>query len=341
MRASLFVLLLVSSGAHAQVGFSAEDCNPDTVYARGPSAYGAEWASLHPARVVGSLQDDIEAGRWGPVGAALADNFRRSARVRGPARRSLQSHLDTLATELAEVGLEAMMDGRGVMRDRFAYDARDPVLFEFTPSEIQTSGLDPAVRREVCWRALVADNVLIQFFGPARNNAASALRDAIALWDEFNETNYSLYPWEVAVNQFLAGSQKIRSLDDLTPPATQLVFLHPGVALEAGGFGAGLDSLRRFDVLTLEPIGILWYNDERSSYMGVSAVVTIPTSGGPGIGGMVHFGRAVQVGAVVRGGSGPERGASIVLSTDVFKLIQRTPSAFRERIADLRDALPD
>ena len=345
-NAFFLALTLTASAASAQVAFSLDDCDPDEILAA--ESYAPEWQDLYPKRVFQSLLPQMDAGEWGAASRALAESFRESGTVpAGGLRETVQRNLDQQAEAFARAQADPtfLASGDGVTPERFRIffsDDGSPLLFSATDDEVDMADLDGAVRRDVCWRAFAAHRVGIYSGEEARKGAVAALDRVIGLWTRYNENSYSLYPWELAVNGLLSGPREVTSLADLEPPRTQVVLLHPGIAFEAAGFGNSLDSLRRLDVLTFEPIGILRYNESRTSFIGLSALVTIPADARFGVGGLVHFGEAVQVGVVYRGGE--SRGAGIVLTTDVFKLLQGAPSSLRERVRSLvgaRDAIDE
>ncbi len=346
MRAKLLIaclpLALCAGVADAQVPFSAQDCDYDAVVAHGPDAYEGAWQDLHPTRVYDRVRPFVDQGEWGAVGAAFAQGFRLSETVpSGPAREVVQAELDAFAAELRAVENEPERIARaqGVDGRRFDIDI-DPIsfdvtLFPGTTGAVDLGALGAEARRDVCWRAMAARRVLVRYGEPGRQRAVSALTSMVTLWNRYNETSYSQYPWELWINGLASGPLRVETLADLAPPRTQFVVLHPGVALEAAGFGEGFGDLRRLDVLTFEPVGILRYNDARTSYLGVSALITVPADAGPGLGGLLHFGNRVQIGFVYRDAGDAGRGSGVVLSVDVFKVLAGVPSALERRAEEL------
>lgn len=339
---ALLLLVLCAGVAHAQVPFSLQDCVYDEVAKIDLDDLDARWRDLHPDSVYARLEPFMNRGEWGDVGAALAQAFRLSTTVpAGHTREALQAQLDALAAELqvAENEPAYLAVAKGPVLNRFDIDidplSDDVTLLPETPYEVDLNALDGAERRDVCWRAMAARRVLVRYGEPGRERAISSLNRMITLWDRYNENSYSQYPWELWINDLASGPLSVETLEDLAPPRTQIVFLHPGVALEAAGFDEGLDELRRLDVLMFEPVGILRYNDTRTSYLGASILVTVPADAGPGIGGLIHFGDRVQVGFVYRDADDTGRGSGLVLSVDVFKLLSGVPSALEQRTEEL------
>lgn len=177
--------------------------------------------------------------------------------------------------------------------------------------------------------------MLVAYGATGRQRAASALDRLIALWGSFNRRGYSQYPWELAINGLSRPAP-----DDLSPPAHQFVFLHPSFGVEVGG---QWDELRRLDVLAVEPLGYLRYNASRTSYVGVSSVVTFPSNASVGVGAVVHLGRVAKLGYVVRraDAAGVHRNG-VMMSVDAYRLASGVPSQLRgvvERLRALRDSV--
>lgn len=320
------------------------DCDPDVVTALDPAAIPAGWADRHPNAVMVGFGPAISEGRWSAVATALADGFRASDLVpAGQMRATFQSQLDTMQGEFAAVDASPnretlLRTAGGVRQVRFNL-IRDPDEDRFTlfdpPARLAfDASTDAAVRRDLCWRAIAAWKLLVFYGDAGRQGAVRALDRQLVLWDNYNASSYSQYPWELLVN----GIGGVRP-SDLSPPVGQLVLLHPSFGVELTG---RLDSLRRLDVLTLEPLGYLRYNQNRTSYVGLSAVVTFPSSVDVGIGAMAHMGRSVKLGYVLRRRRpGGLRRNGVMMSVDLYGVASGVPGRVRgvlERLRTLRDS---
>jgi hypothetical protein len=328
------ILLLPAPPLRAQVPFSLDDCDFTVVGATPASDYGAVWEVRHPDEVFARLKPDLDQGRWGSVATSMADAFRTGETgPTGEVRATFQAQLDAAAAELRAVegNLEAIRMAQGVDQGRFHIDRHELLLFEATPHEIDLEAIaDGSARRDLCWRAMAMQRVLTYYGEEGRDVAVQALRNMLARWDHYNANSYSQYPWELLINGLFTGRGAAETLEDLAPPSMQLVILHPGIALEASGFADGLDELRRLDVLAVEPLGLLFYNERRTSYVGISTVLSIPRDAGAGFGALLHLGRRAQLGFIYRNRESSGRGSGLLFSADLFGLLTGVPQSLRE-----------
>ncbi len=344
----IWILLFAWQSAAAQVPFSADDCDADLLQrevsfdgeARPPEAYGSGWTSLHPNAVFARLREDLDAGRLEAAAAGLQESFRSAAaRVPDAEAAVYERHLDSLAAELwaAEQDASLRARGEGVDQRRFSIDNLDGVLFGAYAEPVKLESVSDTARRALCWNAIAAGKVISHYGREGRDLAVETLRELVGLWDAYNASSYSQYPWEMVANGVVQRRQKVRDLVDLAPPRTQIILLHPGIAVEAAGFANGLDSLRRLDVLLFEPVGLLRYNASRTGYVGASALLTVPAEGGAGVGGLVHFGKRAQIGFVYR--HSRERGSGLVFSLDVLGFLTGTPAALKQARAQVANLI--
>jgi hypothetical protein len=197
-------------------------------------------------------------------------------------------------------------------------------LFRGFPHEITiTEDFPQEVRRSFCWRALAVDRLLSAYGAPARLTALKRLDEAVGRWDNYGKNGQSQFPWELALNSafFDRGS--------VDPPGHQIILLHPAIGVELAG--PDVDQLRRLEVVTLEPFGVIWYNRGRSFYYGLSVIMSFPDDADIGVGGLVHLGKLAKVGFILRGRdeAGVERNG-VLLSVDLYRFLSAMPSRIRE-----------
>lgn len=113
------------------------------------------------------------------------------------------------------------------------------------------------------------------------------------------------------------------------PPSSQWVLAHPAIAVETTW--PRTTDLRRLDIITFEPIGYLRYNRDRTSYGGISLLVTLSATADPGYGGLAHIGRLGKIGYVYhpRDDTGAARHGA-VFSVDLYKLIGGVPQKLQD-----------
>ena len=272
----------------------------------------------------------------------LVDSVRRSVQadpILGAAER--RQLLDQLGATYAEMVKEEAAGGRATLQAvktaRFAIalpadtNPNEYTLFLRFPPALNVAPLDAESRRAVCWTALAMGRLLAAYAAPARASATEALKAAVKRWDNYASKGYSQLPWELALN---SHGFDARSFD---PPRTQKILLHPALGLEFVGSRVtslnDLSSLQTTDVVTLEPVGYLVYNADRSFYWGASAIVTLADQRRVGAGAMLHLGQAIKAGYAWRkkdDSAGAARGQSFIISADLYQFLKDTPQKLKD-----------
>jgi hypothetical protein len=135
---------------------------------------------------------------------------------------------------------------------------------------------------------------------------------------------YSMLPHEVFVNGITNRAfNGLFNRGPLEPPLAQVIVAHPSAATQivSSSFST-LRGARREDVLALEPIGLVKYFSEYRRYAGVSWLVTFPSAGKMGMGGMFHVSRFGHVAYVRRpvDADGVHRNA-FLMSLDAYRFV--------------------
>jgi hypothetical protein len=317
----------------------ARECERDTVVRLGAAAAGVTPLSL-PASRIDRARDLMERDGWIAIVDSVAADFRASrAAIPAPAREAFGRSLDTLRATLVRVRATTgfRVDRRTVALvspAMFKPERPDPdkwayVLFRDTPQQIAIDSTMPReARRDLCWAAITLDRVLAAYADPAFQVAVDTLRLLDAQWTNFLARGYSQLPWELLANDRLFVHAR-----DLAPPRWQLVFMHPSVAVEVEG--SVWKELRRREVASLEPVGLLWYTRQRSFYIGVSAFASLPSNDNAGIGPGLHLGKHALLAYVFRArdAAGVSHN-STVASLDLYGLLTRVPDTL-ERLRDV------
>jgi hypothetical protein len=184
-----------------------------------------------------------------------------------------------------------------------------------------TAAMPPQVRREYCWRAISLNRILTQYGESARATTALALQTYVAQWDAYNANGYLQYPWELYLNGKWTFDAK-----SLAPPKRQLVIAHPGIAVEQSG--PSFEGSRLDEVVSVEPIGFLWYGDDRKMYYGFSTLLTFSSSRDVGRGLLLHFGKLAKLGYVWRDRDAQNRRQNgVVFSMDLYQMLAGPPSS--------------
>lgn len=338
VRAGIAALMLVmlSATAHAQSPMAF--C--DVTVANAPATDDA----LHPSAVYAGFAGPIARNEWGRIARTLESDFARSTPpIPAADRDRFARQLQAFAAEMTAIERSASVQdtvdrARAANQIRFTVTA-DPVnggyvLFNGTSDRIVIADDAPdAAARELCYRAHAAQKVLVRYGQSGRERVVNALGHYVTLWDNYNGKGYSQYPWEL----FLNGLWTVRD-GALTPPDTQWIVAHPAVAIEVAWPRS--QDLRRLDIITIEPVGFLKYRADRTSYGGVSMLVTLSASADPGYGVLGHVGRIGKVGWVYhpRQEEGARHGA--VFSVDLYKMLAGVPQQLQDakaRVEALRD----
>jgi len=311
-----------------------EDCDLGTIRSLTAEQIGAGWLARHPDSVYHHMIDRMAADEWlFLVDSIIRDFQKESDTAAAEEHRRFRAQLDTLRDELAFAqGQPDFSKFRGSaalvrqIRFRLNRDTEEDRfwLFRGFPHEITITEDDSQdMRRSLCWRALAVDRLLSAYGAPARLTALQRLDEAVGRWDNYGKNGQSQFPWELALNSAFFDR---RAID---PPGHQIVLLHPAVGVELAG--PEVDRLRRLDVVTLEPLGMIWYNRTRSFYYGFSTIVSVPDDADIGVGGLVHLGKLAKLGFIFRGrdDAGVERNG-VLLSVDLYRFLSAMPSRIRE-----------
>jgi hypothetical protein len=320
---------LAASGAHSQP-VTILDCEFNRLIGNTPPGLEPRWAAIYPGARFGALRRLMQSGRW----VEVVDSVRASYDVfaasesptpdGGPLGRvrlqldSARARVDLLVHFTADVG-----DARQVGPAIFQAPPRQGTFtfFPGTPSEVVIDTATPSgVRRTICYHAALARAVLDSFTISKRAAASDLLSGKRKAWENYFANGYSQLPWELAVN-----SRKARKADELDPPLTQLILLHPVAAVEVAG--PNYKDLASHDAIDLEVLGKLWYADNArfDKYFGVSGAVVFTNDLGTGVAPIVHFGSTVKLGYVwpvrrVLGQAGPPP-QGIIMNVDLYKFL--------------------
>lgn len=148
------------------------------------------------------------------------------------------------------------------------------LIFPAKDYEIAITEQDsPLVQRAFCWTAFSASDLLGLYRKPAFDALRLRIKHALSLWEAYNETGRSQYPWELWLNGLQGGPLK------LEPPRTQGILLHPWVGVEAVGFDEAewddIGPIKREVVVPLDIIGFVRYDETYNRYWGASITMSI------------------------------------------------------------------
>jgi hypothetical protein len=286
----------------------------------------------HPQLFFEAQKPLMESNRWLEVLRAIKEDFTRStAFTHDDNYARFLRQIEAMEREFEEVTSSPDFErltqsAQKVMLARFRI-VRDPdadkvYLFFRQPDQVTIdAAMSPDVRRQYCWRALSINRILTQYGEKARAATALALQTYVAQWDSYNANGYLQYPWELYLNGKWAYDR-----DSLAPPRRQWVIAHPNVAIEQAG--PNLKSSRLDQIVTLEPIGYLWYTEDRKSYLGLAALLTFSSDRDVGRGLLLHFGKTAKLGYVWRDKDAQNHSQNgVVFTMDLYQLLADPPQS--------------
>jgi len=346
VKALLSLAALVPCVATAQ-GPVARDCEASSVDTIDLASMPPAWQARLPQTAYAGIVDRITRGQWVELADSVVLEFdEESAMIPAGARQSFAANLRRMRDEITFVyrqpNAEALQrTARVVRQDRFRIERSSNTstpdvyyLFRGTPdSTVIDAGMDSLARRGLCWRALTARRMLTAYGALAREEAVKALHEAARNWDNYGERGYSQFPWELAINGLWFDAAAVN------PPRWQLVVAHPAVSMEFTTRDLHLDQLIRSNAVTLEPLGLIRYSSTFVNYVGLSALVSLPSDERVGAGLLAHIGTYGKIGYVFwrsRDESG-RRDPAVVISADLFQFFSSMPGRLqREKELALR-----
>lgn len=346
VKALLSLVAVVPCVAVAQ-GPVARDCEASLVDAIDPASIAPSWQARLPRTAYAGMTDRMSRDQWLELADSIVLEFDEGAGTIPPgARQSFAANLRRTRDEIAFVyrqpnAAALQRTARVVRQDRFHIErSSNPgtpdvyYLFRGTAdSTVIDAGMDSLARRGLCWRALTVRRMLTAYGALAREQAVKALHEAARNWDNYGERGYSQYPWELGINGLWFHAAAIN------PPRWQLIVAHPAVSMEFTTRDFRLDRLVRSNAVTLEPLGLIRYSSTFVNYVGLSALVSLPSDERVGAGLLAHIGTYGKVGYVFwrsRDESG-RRDPAVVISADLYQFFSSMPGRLqREKDLALR-----
>jgi hypothetical protein len=333
-----------------------DECSRSTVRALTPEVLGL-WADITPEALKARFEPMRRAGQWSEIVDSLAIHYNvvsSSGGATSPATMAglnaqeislLRAELDSLRYELLIGEGDSTARSRGLVTlKRFDIEIR-PIgpssvkLFSGrAPGPIDLLRLKDATLRSVCWLALSSADLAALYGAPGRTALSEALAARVQRWDNFTRKGYSMMPWELFINGKMPR-------ENMEPPRTQLILAHGSVGEQMFTNRAlAWRDLQRRNVLSFEPIGFVRYLGNYDRYLGASAVMAYPDSGGLAFGPTLHVSSVGHLSYLWRPkGAVQENRHAILVSLDLYRYIAGTPDKWNklkaESIADcLKDA---
>ena len=301
------------------------DCNGDSLAKRTEAELGGLY-ELTPNQVWQRLL----LQRTGRDFAEMGDTARAVFAALAPpgmdptARQNMTRLLDTLQQELIRTDTDPTFRAREGPAARLMQiaegDIGEPWSIGSAPNVVQIAeGTPDSTRRAVCWTALLAGRIAVHGGQNARREALRVLAARERRWSNFERSGYSLTPLELFVNGLCGACRP-----ELEPPRTQIILAHmlPSYLVREGGGNRA--------ALTTELAGVLFYSSSRSFHWGGSLALAFPTEEKGEIGFMLHVSTLGQLGVTAPLSSFSAKNASLLLSADLYRYIERWNGSLRD-----------
>lgn len=298
---------------------------------------------LHPSLFFEAQRPLMESNRWREVLRGIRTDFAQAPIAHDDNYVRFLRQLDALENEIAALSnspdFERLQkNAKNVTLARFRIvkdtDSDKAYLFYRQPDQISIdAGMSAETRRQYCWRALSVNRILTQYGQNSRTATRLALQTYVAQWDAFNSNGYLQYPWELYLNGKWAYDR-----DSLAPPKRQWVIAHPNAAVEQAG--RSFEKSRLDQVVSLEPVGYLWYTEDRKSYYGLSGLFTFANDRDVGRGLLLHFGKTAKLGYVWRDKDAQHHSQNgIVFTMDLYQMLAKPPQSQIDRLEKVKAIL--
>ncbi len=278
-----FILVLFVFNAFAQI--------PPDVYL--PDYDG--WKS-YQKKVEEKFENQIEKGRWDKVFEFILKDFENSnvdwtgkedvkKKAEKEMKNLIKAYKETVINSLLKAKTEELI---GKFLDQYATGIFQPdvssgfvIFFSQTENEIKILPqiLNEKQAKEIRDKLQTINALLHKLKEKERKKVISAIKKAEKRWRSYIFNGFSQYPWEALLNGHLT------SFDIQHPPKLQYLLLHPELSFEVK-----TDNLQaKIEVLTVEVIGILRYQNEWKNFYGLSLIVNMRDDLGAGVGALVHY----------------------------------------------------
>src|SRR5690606_8289404 len=298
-------------------------------------------SKLHPVNARARLDSLARDGRWREAGDSLRTWFRQSTEGLGRADTvQLLAQLDTLILLMDGATPERVDDADVLLAPGAVLDFNPQLaegvgyrIFAATPAEITITEADPiAVQQAFCWTAFSASDLLGRYRAPAFRALQQRIKTALALWERYNESGRSQYPWELWLNGL--GGDAL----DIHPPRRQFILFHPWVGIEATGLDdARLDDLGsvvRSTVVPVDLLGFVRYDQTYTRYWGASVTLALGedrTRGGISL----HLSNGISFGPTWSRVGAPD---GLLFSIDFYDRLAGIPATQQAVVEKLRNA---
>ncbi|HKN68134.1 MAG TPA: hypothetical protein VJW73_17740 [Gemmatimonadaceae bacterium] len=329
-------LIVVHPLPHRAPDPGAEWCEPSVVYNENPSPNATDAVDrIHPLLSRIRWADEVHNEQWELALRGLRDEAASAfvdAGVGNSEQQRFFAELD--ATIAATSALPRRSDGGWA---NYLTTSVQPIRFHpihlvnayqlFRSSPIDLSALARGSARQVqalCWSAFSVNQVLARLALGLQAATLARLGRLNMSW-----ANYRAYGYTRQALEQIAFRGRA-TVHDTLPGRVQWLLGHLSVGEEV----QWRDSTTTATSTVIEVVGGLRYWHDYTQYSGASVIATLPTSGRPGFGGMVHFARSIRAGAVVRRSDRKWR-PGIVMSADVYGFLDRSKHVVDRAIASV------
>lgn len=327
-------LLAIHAGPPRAADPGAEWCEPSVVYNQDPSPNATDAVDrIHPLLSRIRWAQAVHNEQWEFALRGLRDEVAQAFAAAGVGAAEQQRFFTELdATIAAAAALPGRSDAGWAS---YLTTTVQPIRFHpihlvgayqlFRSSPIDLSALASTRARPVqalCWSAFSVNQVLARLALGLQAATLARLGRLNASWANYRAYGYTRQALEQIV---FRGSATVH---DTLPGRVQWLLGHLSVGQEVHW----RDSTTTTTSTVIEVLGGLRYWKDYTQYWGASAILALPTSGRPGLGGMVHFARSVRAGAIVRRVDKQWR-PGVLMSADLYGFLDRSKHGVDKAIA--------
>lgn len=326
------LMCLVPVMARSQIA-GARYCDQN-IYNDSPSVESADVIGrMHPLVSRARYAEAVRNGQWELTLRGLRDDAMQAftrANVGNGAKERFLAQVDSVIAVVPR--LPGVDDPK---RASFVSDSVRPIRFLpvmgsdafrlFRRADtISVAGLPDDQTKALCWSAMSIDAVLFRLQKPLELEALGRLARLNTSWSNYRTYGYTRQPLELLL---FRGSVR-----DSLPRTFQALVAHLSLGLELRG--PVKDSVTTQPATVLE-FGGLWYYKNYTQYSGVSLIASLASQGTIGYGAMVHAARSLRAGVLFRRSGGKTR-TGVVVSTDLYGLLERSKKSVEEGLAVAR-----
>jgi hypothetical protein len=331
------LVLLLSGAGDTRIPNAGLACSPDTVYNENPSPNATDGIQrMHPLLSRIRWADAVHNEQWELTLRGLRDEAAQALAAAGvdtAVQKTFLAELDQTIVALAHLPNRSDPGWAAYIRDSVQPGRFQPIptltayqLFR-GGSAINVGAVATNIGQAeaLCWSAFSIDQVLRRLNRGLEAATLVRLGRFNTSWANYRAYGYTRQPLELFL--FRRGA----TIHDTLPRRAQWLLGHLSVGQEV----RWSDSTTTATATVIEVVGGLRYWRDYTQYSGASVIISLPSGGRPGYGGMAHFARSLRAGGLVRRVDKRWR-PGLVVSADLYGLLDRSKRSVDQAAAIAR-----